>query len=94
MAKKHTTQEIITNFAKQAIVYCAFKPSPGFVMTTSHSIKPLTERKISMSNVSNDSLFNLLEGIEFCDNETGHYFRASAVTTESTGTVVILERIE
>lgn len=48
----------------------------------------------TMSPLDNDKLFDQLEGIEFCDNDTGHYFRAIAVTNESTGTVVLLERIE
>lgn len=37
---------------------------------------------------------DVLESVEFCDFESGQYFRTSAVTTESTGTVVMLERID
>ena len=39
-------------------------------------------------------LSDLLDGVEFCDFESGQYFRTSVVTTESTGTVVMLERID
>lgn len=37
---------------------------------------------------------DVLESVEFCDFESGQYFRSSVVTTESTGTVVMLERIK
>lgn len=43
--------------------------------------------------MTNDQLFDLLSDVEFCDQETGQYYRAAAVCTESTGPVVILQPI-
>lgn len=37
---------------------------------------------------------DVLESVEFCDFESGQYFRTGVVTTESTGIVVMLERID
>ena len=44
--------------------------------------------------VEHSTLFELLANVEFCDFESGQYFRAVAVVSESTGTVVTLERID
>lgn len=47
-----------------------------------------------MASVDKDKLFELLENVEFLDFESGQYFRMVSVTTESTGTVVTLEKID
>lgn len=47
-----------------------------------------------MASIDNDKLFEILEDVEFLDFESGQYFRMVAVTTESTGTVVTIEKIE
>jgi len=41
---------------------------------------------------SNDAILDLLEDVEFCNMETGEYFRAVAIHQESTGPVVIIEK--
>lgn len=45
-----------------------------------------------MKHLTDDQLMETLEDAEFCDIESGTYFRAVAVQKESTGTVVILEK--
>lgn len=43
--------------------------------------------------MKSDELMDALSDVEFCDND-GHYYRAIAVHTESTGIVVQIERVE
>lgn len=42
----------------------------------------------------NDQLLDILEKIEFCDQNTGQYYRVVSVCTESTGPVAILQAID
>ena len=59
-----------------------------------HNEATVPQQNISVALTTNDRLFDLLEGVEFCDFESGQYYRAISVTTESTGTVVTLEKID
>lgn len=47
-----------------------------------------------MASVDNDKLFEILKDVEFLNFESGQYFRMVAVNTESTGTVVTIEKID
>ncbi|MEM5769402.1 MAG: hypothetical protein AAGU32_14075 [Bacillota bacterium] len=38
-----------------------------------------------------NTLMRILDGVEFCSVASGVYYRATAVTLESTGPVVLLE---
>lgn len=44
--------------------------------------------------MSNEELLNALLDVEFCNVDTGSYYRAVAVCTESTGVVVSMEAVE
>lgn len=44
--------------------------------------------------MTNDALMDALRDVEFCDIDAGRYYRAIAVTNESTGVVVLLEEAQ
>lgn len=44
--------------------------------------------------MSNNDLMEALRDVEFCDINAGRYYRAIAVTDESTGVVVLLEEAQ
>ena len=44
--------------------------------------------------MNNDMLMEVLRDVEFCNINAGRYYRAIAVTNESTGVVVLLEEAQ
>lgn len=47
-----------------------------------------------MNDAHSPDLMAMLENVEFCNMETGEYFRGVALTQESTGPVIIIKKTD